>query len=219
MRINELVTLPNSFAGFANEIKKYRETNRRGMIDVSEDLVNAIEKLGFTSVGHGTFANAFEHPTKGYIIKVSIVDDVGYNAFLKMAYRSGNPHFPKIIGKPTIYRNQFLVTRMEKLARIDDNATWKKVRLETSKTLQTILTGNELQNVASSPWFDRTVLTGTDGYEEDDFTRKYPDWHEAIENIVAIYRSVPDFRIDLHRGNIMARGNVPVVIDPLASIS
>jgi hypothetical protein len=51
------------------------------------------------------------------------------------------------------------------------------------------------------------------------FTRESavdPDMQSLVERVEALLSSCTDFKLDLHSGNIMMRGVVPVVTDPLA---
>lgn len=161
-----------------------------------QGFISELHKSGWETLGEGHFAIALQHPSLSYIIKI-FNSSPGYLKFIKAVRdNQSNPFFPKIRGKFMRLNDTTQVVRMEKLTTLsgDDDP---------------ILFAYVDPNIEE----DGTILETIFSYDNIAFLRKnYPDLYRAIELI----ESIAGPTLDLHSGNIMKRGNVPVLTDLIA---
>lgn len=157
-----------------------------------QDFNEFMKEHGFTNLGSGAFASVYEKPGYPWVFKL-FHNDVAYLAWLNyvVAHQS-NEHVPKIKGKPFRINDKVFAVRMEKLDRMSDN------------------------------WYDNELLSNIayGGISRDAKTAfkalGHPDLIPVMDAIYAMsHDTTKDWRVDTHGGNIMMRGNVPVITDPL----
>lgn len=167
-------------------------------------------RKGFTRLGGGSFGEVFLPPGKDYVLKLVDASDHAYLDFIRNARRSGNPHFPRIIGSPV------RVTSMVNAIRLEPLQQWTKRPGEDREALIWFTWA------AQEPdWEERLQAPGMQYHRRIvmDLLERHPDLTRAMDLLRQWKPSVPDSRWDLHPGNIMLRGDVPVIIDPWMPIS
>lgn len=155
---------------------------------------------GFKQLGYGAFGGVWEHPNHPWVFKV-FKGDKAYLTYYKWCRgHQGNENVPKIKGGLIKINDETFAIRMEKLDKIDS-----KLYNDVDSLL------------AAFEQYARGVKKGWDaetmGRLRDDlsyFKEKYPGIYEIM---VMLYKS--GYQLDLHHNNMMQRGNVPVITDPI----
>jgi hypothetical protein len=157
----------------------------------AEELQDNLEANGFKEyvVGIGLYSSVLSRPDLSYVVKI-FTNDTGYEKYLSYIIKyQNNPHVPKIRGKVLKVGSRFKVVRLEKLR----------------------------------PYI--MGITKDDRYY--DAIRKYIYTNKSnldvikknIPLIVPLLNDIIQYSgYDLHDGNIMFRGDVPVITDPLSSL-
>lgn len=195
MKIKELVDNQlNELTGYKNDpyYQKAVEIFDDYKITVNEKLKqfsNYMQSNGFEMLGTGISGMAFEKPNYPWIFKI-FTDDNGYLFYFNYSRTNqNNPHVPKVKGRPIkITPNTFLV-RVEKL-----------------KELSPAMHRSELIDLITS-------IEWPDDYTPElrnIFVKKYPHIVPVLDTIIH-----SGYSLDLHTGNLMARGNTIVITDPL----
>lgn len=151
---------------------------------------------GFKKLGQGAFGSVYEKPGYPWVFKI-FHNDASYLAWINyVVANQGNEHVPKIKGKPFRITDGVFAVRMEKLDRLPDD------------------------------WYNNSLLdTIAYGGITRDAKEKFKELgHEDIIPVIsAIYAMShdisKDWKVDLHSGNVMMRGNTPVITDPLVDRS
>lgn len=155
---------------------------------------------GFKQLGAGAFAGVWEHPDHPWVFKIFKGDEAYFTYYNYCKQHRNNPNVPRIKGHPIKINNDTYAIRMEKLDPIDqtlfkemDNiiATYEKYALGVSKKQGAEVIGQINSKIA-------------------EYKHTYPGICKIIEMIYA-----SGYRPDLHFNNIMQRGNVPVITDPM----
>ncbi len=87
------------------------------------DAHGILVKAGYKRLGSGAFAAVYEKPGRAYVIKLFGKEDDAYRAFIDLARKHPNKHFPKFFGK-LIRFPDFYGIRMEKLAPYTGNSRY-----------------------------------------------------------------------------------------------
>lgn len=188
-----------------------------------------MDKTGYKKLGSGLTGVILKHPTKNEVLRFWF-DDIGYEDFLNYATTHKSKYLVKVLSKPK--------TLKLRTKNVKDNVTHKTVKYVR---LEYLTPYNENMKIFGIP-FDKvkTLLAaiGGKGHKEtlahnasniidDDEIYKLlglnikkldlKGFREFINVYVDIMRSVPETDIwaDLHDKNIMMRGDIPVIIDPL----
>lgn len=150
-------------------------------------LLKYLESHGFKFVGRGVHGLVLEKPGYPWIFKI-FKQDPYYHMFLDYAIKhQDNPNVPKIKGKMIPIIGKTYLVRMEPLTPIDPN--------------HELITRTEAYfHLDDMPGDTRRWLQS-----------RYPGVWKALEGSQSW-----DGMLDLHQGNIMMRGNTPVLIDPWA---
>lgn len=155
-----------------------------------QGIVNKLDELGYRkySIGSGYYAQVYARPEDNYVIKI-FREDPGYARFLQfIKTQANNPYVPKLKGKIINLPNKYSLVRLEKLSRIDIDL-FKKIEF-----------------AAFNPYDTELV---------SEINEKYPGLLKFIESLLDQTRG-GRIAFDLHRGNMMMRGDTPVIIDPFA---
>ena len=160
--------------------------------DASE-LEDNLEAGGFKKyvIGTGLYSSVLSRPDLNYVVKI-FYRDPGYEAYLKyMTKYQNNPHVPKMRGKVLSVGPRFKVVRLEKLTPID----------KTDRRQKRLL------------WYIQDYLENNK-HNRYMVSLDMPDILPVLDDIMTHTPS----NIDLHDGNVMFRGSVPVITDPLSNL-
>lgn len=167
-------------------------------------------RRGFTRLGGGTFGEVFQPPGKDYVLKLIDADDRAYLDFIRKAKPSGNPHFPQVIGAPVRVTSMVNAVRLEPLQQLT------RSRNDEREALVWFTWAAQEPN-----WMERLKEPGMEHHQRIvmDLLEKHPNLVRAMELLRQWKSATPGARWDLHPGNIMMRGTVPVIIDPWMPIT
>ena len=167
------------------------------------EVQKKLHELGFKKIGEPSgYAGVYEHPNLSYALKVFDANDRGYRAFLQVvAQHPNNPHFPKFRGKPMV------IVKSD-----DDTPKVMAIRMEKLKKFPISRYIDRLEYMLSSAKTEywRDSIKHNDLAKE--FLEEWPQFAEVIDALVAA--KTDNIAFDWHEGNIMLRGNCPVIIDP-----
>jgi hypothetical protein len=163
-------------------------------------IENELGKLGWALAGKGFFATVFAHPSKNYVLKI-FYKDSGYMIYAKiMAANQRNAHVPRLKGKLHMLAKDVYVIRMERLQPLLRHDPIIKQYLDPN--LESQLMGDpEVEDVFSDD-------------NQEFLANRWPDLYDLI-NIVKS-KATSWVWDDLHSLNVMKRGKILVVTDPLA---
>lgn len=153
-------------------------------------IAKKLDDLGYKqySIGTGFYSQVYARPQDNFVIKI-FREDKGYSTFLQyITQNSNNPYVPKLKGKIIKLPNDYYVIRLEKLKRMD-NDLFKKIEW------------------AANNDHDKPLI--------QELNDKYPG---LLEFVRSLRQMSYDNKVmyDLHGGNMMMRGDTPVVTDPFA---
>lgn len=155
---------------------------------------------GFEHKGMGAYGTVFEKPGYPWLFKL-FKEDPAYMEFIHYSKdNASNQHVPKFKGGIIRVNSDTYCVRTEKLVAIPD-ALYKQFFPEF-EVVNAIL--NDLVDENSS-MYDQLYR------QFQQFQRAYPDMYDVLEFIFS-----GNYYADLHRGNMMMRGNTIVFTDPLA---
>lgn len=154
-------------------------------------FVDFLKQQGFEKIGKdGSFAAVFERAGYPWLFKI-FNNDRAYLTYIKWVIdHQSNPNVPKIRGK---------------LIKINDNTF--AVRMEKLKPLLGSNYDSKLVSLLDSnprTWADNQIE-----YIKDN----YPGIIQIVDEL-----KKHNWKFDMHHNNIMMRGNIPVIIDPVADM-
>lgn len=159
---------------------------------------------GYKHLAEGAFSTVYAKPGSNRVLKIAR-DDCGYLAFLKFAVKNQkNPFVPKIFSVEIIkgYGFKLIVVLMEKL---------KRVRSSTKLEAISSAFRRYIRDEYSYYTFGETkaFLETTKWMNDKSF--------KFLDQVGAMIRRATSngHDTDLHDGNVMQRGGVLVVTDPL----
>jgi hypothetical protein len=164
------------------------------------EIQNFFKKHGFKKLGTGKYGIAYENPNLSYVLKIFDLADTGYLNFVSLVLANSNIHFPKFIGKPMKISNDLMAIRMEKLEKNSDG--WKLFK----EYLNHFMIGKILPSYKYNETTEEII---------DKFGQSMIDALNLITTITPKNEFTLTF--DIHPGNVMHRGNTPVIIDPFTS--
>jgi len=177
-----------------NESEMLDEISRPPLVDARRILKNA----GYEHLGSGTLALIFAKPNSSTCLKLFLTSDQAYIEFINMVMRIPNPHFPKFKGKLIKVTNDYYAIQMERLTPITSEMRYM------TDTIDNYTTDIHYNGVAG-----HITLENMKNIE-----KKQPGITEACDIIA---NNISKRRmIDMHSANFMMRGNVLVIIDPVA---
>jgi hypothetical protein len=158
----------------------------------ASELEKNLESGGFKKylIGSGLFSSVLTRPDLNYVVKI-FHNDPGYETYLTyiMKYQN-NPHVPKMRGKVISVGPNFKVVRLEKLNPIDK---FDNLQMRLFDLMRQYLYNNK--------------------HNKYMVKLNIPDALPVLDDIMSQSNN-----IDFHDGNVMFRGSVPVITDPLAII-
>jgi hypothetical protein len=180
-----------------------------------------LKAAGWRRLGGGMFASVYGRQGKPYVLKLFQDRDHAYKRFLKLVQsQPDNPHFPKLRGLPMRVNKNYTAVRMEKLQPYNDRSERQQ---EDTKDINTyIYTMRDLRREVSDLKFK--------GNRNDNTIRRIKELNKKLEPIfhgrAQLAKALDDIQkhvidptganFDLHDANIMWRGKVPVLTDPVA---
>lgn len=153
-----------------------------------------LEKYGFNHLGTGNFGTVYEKPGYPWVFKI-FKGDRAYLYYIKYCKaHQDNENIPKIKGHTIRINNDTYAIRTEKLqpmveadvAPIEKMTTYIRIRQHYE------LGPGQLQKL-------------------NELASAYPGIYEILDAL-----STSGYGLDIHRGNVMLRGNTIVLSDPLA---
>lgn len=165
-----------------------------------------LEKSGWHLVGAGLFADVFAKQGVPYVLKM-FNQDKPYIDFVELARRNPNPHFPNFRGLMTVVGN-YKVVRMEKLTPLDRSSN--DISLYMKKYVSTITTMPNSVYFSDQDERDMEKAENQEGYAK---MLKMPLLIKAL-NLIST-ELLEKYHQDFHKGNVMLRGQCPVIIDPV----
>ena len=181
------------------ELTGYKKHPLYDLLKYSTSIMEFIENLkreGYREylAGEGLFAGVFSKPDDNWVVKLYYADDSGYETYLKYVLQNqNNVHVPKIIGKPVTFLKKYRILRMEKLRKYDINNE------DDQKIYSALINYIDFKKI-----YPEHIPSNVQW-----LTDEYPQLSDLIDLMVKNHSS-----LDLHPGNIMFRGNVPVITDP-----
>lgn len=173
--------------------------------DVWNSIENMMAKYGYKNVGQGAFATVFINEQKPSEIVKIFSDDPNTVKWLKWCVANkGNPFVPQIKAKPVRIHNDWYVVRME---RLEFNKSNQK---EFAKAFRTLI--DNWQSLKSGD-LPQEYIVGMEKVAPGITTN--PQLREVIEYLMDEFSD--PWAIDINKGNVMMRGNQPVIIDPVYS--
>ncbi len=145
---------------------------------------------GFTKLGQGAFGAVYEKPGYPWVFKL-FANDAAYLAWINyVAKNQSNEHVPKLKGKPFRINDKVFAVRMEKLSPMPGY---------------------------DNPLLDNIAYGGITKDAKEKFKELgHPDLIPVMDAIYAMSHDLTkDWRVDMHGGNILMRGDTPVITDPL----
>lgn len=154
------------------------------------ELEDNLEAGGFKKyvVGTGLYSSVLSRPDLNYVVKI-FHNDPGYETYVKyiMKYQN-NPHVPKMRGKV-----------------LSVGAGFKVVRLE------------RLEPYTYTPDQQKSLEIIDDYVSKDKFYRERDKKDFPYQQMIPVLDDILKHTgLDMHSGNIMFRGSVPVITDPLS---
>lgn len=159
-------------------------------------------KAGYKHLGSGAYANVYHKPGKPYVLKVFTVFDTAYQAYVKLVQTHPNIHFPKFYGKLIRVTDTYYAIRTEHLERYDEIA---------DKERSVAVICRYLYYCAQPP-------RNPEQQEKFEVATKWMEEHPTLKEACDIIAKnlLPKFNEDIHRNNIMMRGDTIVLTDPVS---
>ena len=172
--------------------QSYRRSKSSERSDKMEQFTSELVKYGFRRIGFGTFGTVYEKSGYPWIFKIFNTDPA-YLTYLKWAImHQSNPHAPKIKGKILKINDNTFAVRMERL---------------TDFNFKNDAILSRLQRMLDMYTGSHQTLYGNDRIWVQEH---FPKLVELMDEM-----SERGFPFDIHKNNIMMRGNTPVIIDPV----
>lgn len=156
-----------------------------------------LEQKGFKHLGSGQFGGTYEKPGYPWVFKVFKNDPAYLYYFKYIRTHQNNVNVPKIKGNVIKINEDTFAVRLEKLTPIP-NELYYHLYAAVRAMVQT----EGVRDIHK----DTVKFLAT-------FKKEYP----GVFSVVTDMMKLP-WRLDLGKANIMMRGNVPVIVDPIADI-
>lgn len=206
---------------FLNELKGIKS----GDVDSSyPDFIAALAAKHGIDIGEGMQAKVLIIPDKQYVYRLWL-DDPGYEQFLEFCSKHKSEHLPKIFSKPRTLDLTFKklprgmklkVVKLEKLLPISDKELehaiemFQELKFRMSFAKLDSLTFDEFMSVM-------TTDPGTShGAEFIKPTAKTKDTILKYKSFFELCLSMTKIANDIIPSNVMMRGDVPVLVDPIS---
>ena len=206
MNVNELTGAKSRLRSLPDQMSLSSDSTER------EDWQKKLADLGFSILGQGFFGMVFSNPSLPYVLKIFTARDHAYVVWLKycLSHRD-NPHVPKFRGKMIRLSGDVYAVRMEKLTADADQSYWVVVLADA--VLRAIEHKSDLENVIRAYYYNEDIVLA----KLQELEQEFPELLATLETVVTIYQKGQSLGHDVHPGNIMYRGRIPVITDPLSS--
>jgi len=180
--------------------------------DSLEDFKENLTREGYLEIvqGVGYYSVVFAQPNNNeYVVKL-FHRDRGYEAFLRAVAAKPGIYLPRIKGRPislkSLGKHDWRLLRIERLEAIKHGDLNK---IKTYNTMK-LWTGNPHIRDDQLKFVRQSYLEVKNQQEE--INNNFPGLYDTCKYIRNF--SGEAFHIDLHRENIMFRGDTPVITDP-----
>jgi hypothetical protein len=161
-----------------------------------DKFMDFLETHGFHKLGKGSYGLAFEKTGYPWIFKIFTTDDAYLNYVKYSLANKSNPNVPRFKGGLIKINDHTFAMRIEKLKPLEH---------------RNYQTGSDIRILASILSVLSTTIDEIDEGNLEFIKETYP----GVYKILSHYDNHFCFTFDIHGGNIMMRGNVPVIIDPI----
>ena len=169
---------------------------RSGHYDAMKKFNEFMSEHGFKKMGEGAFGAVYEKDGYPWVFKL-FHGDPAYLDFLRYAIaHQHNPHVPKFKGKPFKIDDKTYAIRMEKLY---EWTSYFDLMGHTKSLMHAVYSWRPPVSPEQEEVFKSRGAAGL----------------IPVLNDLAQMCSGKNYRLDLHHGNIMRRGNTMVIVDPL----
>ena len=185
----------------AQAIAPENEYNTGYSKEQATDLNSQLKKLGWTLTGQGHYSLVYKNPKYDYVLKVFTSTNQGWLQYVQYVLSNQNNPFVPKMSKPRKISSTAWACKMEKLEPIkNENVIWKNY---VGPDLQPQLTNNNAMELA---WSVKNFPF---------LQEHYPQLYHLVDHLYST--GWGSGNLDLEGGsNIMRRGNVPVITDPVA---
>jgi hypothetical protein len=187
-----------------SENEQIDEITRPTMVRAEYLLLRA----GYKRTGEGYFAKVYGRADADHVLKLFKARDTAYMAFVNMVIKNPNPHFPKFKGKMMRVTDDYYAIRMERLEPMPDKTELGDSMSIAIKIERYMIYRNDPDS-ASSP----EAIADTENFMQI-LESSQPRIRRACDLVVD--KLVPTYLLDLHSANIMQRGAVMVLTDPIS---
>jgi hypothetical protein len=194
MRIDELKP---------SEIRSWRGQNN------PTAMHRALTAKGFEESGSGAYSITYHKPGSNVIVKITRKPYRCWMQFAEFVRKNPNPHFPKIGSIKRLHDEEaYFVVFMEKLEPLS-----KLKNMDVKEFQWGLFDAHHAMH--EHEW--EQVLQGDQIIAPDyeGLVKMLDKWPSFVDALNTLYENLPeDCLPDIHRGNVMTRNGVPVVIDP-----
>lgn len=176
-----------------------------------DDATRYLSRYGYRNAvadprDEGAYASVYTPPGKPYVVKLFMASDLAYQTYLGLITRFKNPHFPQLRGRPARINNKYWAVRMEMLSPLPfaDHQMLYTMQDYIGKLMQ-----HTPRNRAQLAEIDEIFVV-------EPLFQKFPDLKMALLLIWQYCLRGHTHILDLHKHNVMLRGQVPVITDPTA---
>lgn len=183
-RINEL----------QSSLSHYRDT-LKGEWEIPSQLIDYLNSNGYKKIGSGSFSDVYEKQGEKFILKLMLraQNRDCYIPFVEFIGRHSNKHLPKV-------------------GRIRNYGNWSLIPIEKLSSLTHI--DDEREDVKMIYAFNRAIK-GNNKYHRERYDKLKIQFPELAKTLELLYSGMSNkCSFDLHRDNIMKRGNTIVFSDP-----
>jgi hypothetical protein len=195
MKITELTGYRgNAIYRTAKSVFKDKEPGERYSPEYStrnrmQVFTEYLERYGFVRLGHGSYGTVYEKSGYPWVFKI-FKNDPAYLYYVKyIKDNQANANVPRIKGHTIAINDDTYAVRMEKLSPPDEDI------IEDLEYMAGIL----------------SLSLGERPVDVEPIIEAYPGIYKIFTDLIQ-----SGYRLDVHEDNIMMRGNVPVITDPVA---
>jgi len=143
----------------------------------------------------GNFSRVWDRPDADHVLKLFSTTDQGYWTFLRFCMTARSPYLPRLRGRPIQVNHHYSAVRLERLEPLD-HLSW------VVEPMQAVFHNPDVPA-------DRRHAVIRLG-------ATYPKLIDTIRVIKQVCLNDQHLHPDLFERNIMRRGDVPVIIDPIS---
>lgn len=160
-----------------------------------EEATTRLLAAGYRQLGQGQTGTVFKNPESPHVLKLFDSTDTAYRTFVELARKHENQHFPKFFGKLIAVTPRYYAIRTELLL----PSSYRR--------------DNEIEMIDKYIRQMRDYGNSPDTYL---YMEANPELKRAADLIVDVLKP-GKFFCDIHQPNVMLRGDVLVLTDPIAN--